>query len=718
MNSNPEELPQLPKSKKKMLGGRYKVLSQLGEGNFGQTFVAEDMHLPGHPRCVIKQLNPHFETEEELQTARRLFDTEAKVLARLGEHDQIPRLMAHFEEDHKFYLAQELIDGTPLDQLLDHDKRWNQAEVVALLKDLLQVLIFVHQQGVIHRDIKPSNLIRRYQDGKVVLIDFGAVKQVSTQGSDRSAKPDLTISIGTYGYTPSEQLAGNPQFNSDIYAAGLVAVRALTNLHPKFLGRDPLTNELQWQVEGVKVSPELAAVLDQMIRFDFRQRYASADEALAALWWSTPTELLGSQPDLKIGEEVVRQPQASRNTLLQARSSSKKSSQANSSTELPTLGQIFLRLVLPNFLKRWLPLGSVAVIGVALLATSLLSSRSGGLRPNQYSNAGTENSSLSASPNPAQPDDNSTSSPILTQDNSVAISRPDGFASIEAVPSGLFTYGGSTTWAAIREDVDPILQAANPGFQLRYADAIHGAPGSGTGIRMLLEGQLAFAQSSQPLKEEEHEEARLRGFSLKQVPVAIDAVVIAVHPKLAVRGLTLQQIHDIYTGKITNWKQVGGPNLSITPYSRRPADSGTSEYFVGEVLNGGSFGKNVQYVYSTTDAIRKLSNDPSGIYYASAIEIVPQCNVKPMPIAHLHDATKFVPPHVEPLVPPEQCANQKNEVNADAFRTGEYSLTRQLFVIIKENGQIDQQAGEAYSNLLLTNEGQTLIAKAGFIRIR
>ncbi|KAM3113985.1 protein kinase domain-containing protein, partial [Phormidesmis sp. 146-33] len=133
INSDSES-PQLP-SLEKPLGGRYKVVQQLGMGGFSQTFIAEDLHLPNCPRCVIKQLKPHFETEQDLQTARRLFDTEAKVLYLLGNHDQIPRLLAHFEEDHKFYLAQELVEGETLNQLLVDHQLWTEAEVMTLLRD-------------------------------------------------------------------------------------------------------------------------------------------------------------------------------------------------------------------------------------------------------------------------------------------------------------------------------------------------------------------------------------------------------------------------------------------------------------------------------------------------------------------------------------------------------------------------------------------------------
>ncbi|HEY9598754.1 MAG TPA: serine/threonine-protein kinase, partial [Cyanophyceae cyanobacterium] len=170
-----------PTNRETTLGGRYKIISQLGSGGFGHTFLAQDLHLPGSPRCVVKQLKPKSREEENLKIARRLFDTEANVLARLGSHDQIPRLLAHFEENREFYLVLELIEGESLTHDIVSGQPWSEAEVKDLLQDVLQVLAFVHEQQVIHRDIKPSNLIRRHSDGRIVLIDFGAVKQVSTQ---------------------------------------------------------------------------------------------------------------------------------------------------------------------------------------------------------------------------------------------------------------------------------------------------------------------------------------------------------------------------------------------------------------------------------------------------------------------------------------------------------------------------------------------------------
>ncbi|NJL37523.1 MAG: tetratricopeptide repeat protein [Leptolyngbyaceae cyanobacterium SM1_4_3] len=265
------------------LGGRYKVISQLGAGGFGQTFLAQDLHLPGHPRCVVKRLLPQTNDDKSLQMARRLFDTEARALYQLGSHHQIPALFAHFEENQEFYLAQEFVEGESLNCQLRKGKTWPEDQVIALLRDILQVLAFVHQQQVIHRDIKPSNLMRRRKDGRIVLIDFGAVKQVSTQSANPdTGVTDLTVSIGTQGYIPNEQLAGKPRFSSDVYAVGIIGIQALTGIHPKRLGEHPDTGEIDWRDRTSDVSSELAEILECMVRYDFRDRYPTAVEALEA----------------------------------------------------------------------------------------------------------------------------------------------------------------------------------------------------------------------------------------------------------------------------------------------------------------------------------------------------------------------------------------------------------------------------------------------------
>ncbi|NJO94080.1 MAG: PstS family phosphate ABC transporter substrate-binding protein [Hydrococcus sp. RM1_1_31] len=305
------------------------------------------------------------------------------------------------------------------------------------------------------------------------------------------------------------------------------------------------------------------------------------------------------------------------------------------------------------------------------------------------------------------------------QNNSPESARsqpPKTFAEVQGVPSGLFSYGGSTTWAPIRKEVDAVIESVFPEFRLRYTDPTIGAPGSGSGIKMLLNNQLAFSQSSRPLKQEEYQQASERGFTLKEIPVAFDAIAVAIHPNLNLSGITVAQLKDIYTGKITNWNQVGGPNLAIVPYSRRIEEGGTIEFFVENVLEGENFGENVEFIPTTTQALRKISETPGSIYYASAPEVVPQCTVKSLPLGQ--KSGEWVAPYQEPLIDLSQCPQQRNQLNQTAFQKGEYPITRRLFVIVKQNGQADEQAGVAYANLLLTRQGQDLITKTGFVSIR
>ena len=264
------------------LVGRYQIISHLGGGGFGETFVASDTQLPGSPQCVVKKLKPQANDPVTLETARRLFDTEAQVLYKLGTHDYIPPLLAYFEENAEFYLVQEFIEGHDLSQELVPGKTFGQDEVISLLREILQILEFVHQQKVIHRDVNPRNLLRRKQDSKLVLIDFGAVKQITTQVITPQGQTKSTVAIGTPGYLPGEQAQGNPKFSSDIYAVGIIAIQALTGLPPEQLEKDADTNEIIWQ-NHTKVSPELAQILNKMVCYDFRQRYTSATDALQAI---------------------------------------------------------------------------------------------------------------------------------------------------------------------------------------------------------------------------------------------------------------------------------------------------------------------------------------------------------------------------------------------------------------------------------------------------
>jgi len=261
-----------------ILVGRYKIINQLGGGGFAITYLARDTMQPSQPLCVVKQLRPN-------QTHPRVidfFNKEAAILEKLGKHPQIPQLLAHFQEANNLYIVQEFIEGHDLSKEICPGKRSSEAYVRKFLQEVLEVLSFVHQYGVIHRDIKPENLMRRQQDGKIFLIDFGAVKELGTLMVNHQGEVTSSVVIGTSGYMPSEQGNGKPRLASDVYAVGMSAIAALTGIQPFDLEENPQTGEVIW-LDKAKVSERLAEVITKMVRRHYSLRYSSASDALQAL---------------------------------------------------------------------------------------------------------------------------------------------------------------------------------------------------------------------------------------------------------------------------------------------------------------------------------------------------------------------------------------------------------------------------------------------------
>ncbi|MGF2034040.1 MAG: bifunctional serine/threonine-protein kinase/formylglycine-generating enzyme family protein [Nostoc sp. CmiVER01] len=261
-----------------MLVGRYEIIRELGGGGFAITFLAKDCLQPSQPLCVVKQLRPE-RTEPRIV---EFFETEATVLEKLGKYSQIPQLLAHFRENNNLYIVQEFIEGHDLKAEIIPGKQLSESYVTKLLQDVLQVLSFVHNQQVIHRDIKPENLMRQHRDGKIFLIDFGAVKELSTLIVNVEGKVTSTVIVGTPGYMPNEQKNGKPIFASDIYALGVMLIQALTGVSAVDFEEDAKTGEILWRHQA-RVSKHLANVLSKMVRRHYSLRYANATEVLQDL---------------------------------------------------------------------------------------------------------------------------------------------------------------------------------------------------------------------------------------------------------------------------------------------------------------------------------------------------------------------------------------------------------------------------------------------------
>ncbi|MHC5778532.1 protein kinase domain-containing protein [Nostoc sp.] len=284
----------------KLLQGRYQIVQTLSAGVFGETYIAVDVDYPQNPKCVVKQIKVSSSEPGYLEMLRLLFLTETQTLRLLGSHQQIPEFIACFEENEQFYLVQECIEGHALTAELPINQQWGclwtESEVVEFLIDVLGILESVHSQGFIHCDIKPENLIRRNSDRKLVLIDFGSIQSIDF--GIGAELPIYRIPVTSLGYIPPEQFIGQTQPNSDIYALGMIAIQALTGLEPLQLKADPYANnnEIFWRSQNTPVNDYLAAILSQMIRYDYQNRFQSAGEVLRVLkqiiWETQPSEIL------------------------------------------------------------------------------------------------------------------------------------------------------------------------------------------------------------------------------------------------------------------------------------------------------------------------------------------------------------------------------------------------------------------------------------------
>ncbi|AFY32991.1 serine/threonine-protein kinase [Calothrix sp. PCC 7507] len=306
-----------------LLRNRYRIIQPLGGGGFGRTFLATDEDKL-KARCVVKQLAPQIQGTSALQKATELFHEEAQRLEQLGEHPQIPTLYAYFGQDHYLYLVQQFIQGQSLRQelqqgLFSEDKIWQ------LLRELLPVLKFVHENRVIHRDIKPDNIMRRApqetnspypggQQSNLVLIDFGVAKHITVASVEHTG-----TSIGSQGYAPMEQMKyGFAYPASDLFSLGVTCLTLLTGIHPSHLYME---HGYSWVTHWQKnlqspISAKLQHVLNKLLQRELEYRYQSADEVLQDLQQAPQSASLPLTPLLPeirqkspiIAETVIQPP--------------------------------------------------------------------------------------------------------------------------------------------------------------------------------------------------------------------------------------------------------------------------------------------------------------------------------------------------------------------------------------------------------------------------
>ncbi|MDJ0509733.1 MAG: bifunctional serine/threonine-protein kinase/ABC transporter substrate-binding protein [Crocosphaera sp.] len=256
----------------------YELIEELGSGGYGTTYLVHEHNF--NRQVVIKHIEPHTITSNVINKCQDIFEKEIFSLQQLGQHPQIPCLYNYFILENNFFLVQEFIDGHNFNQEIKPGNHWTDNQLITFLIEVLEILSFVHQQGIIHQDIKPSNLMRRKSDQKIFLIDFGATQEISILGEDDRGLIKPMFPVGTLNYMSPEQKHGSPRPGSDIYSLGIVAIQAITGLKPEAISQLIDTPSLLSLLKGNGMSSALISLLTKMVSFHFNQRYQNADEVL------------------------------------------------------------------------------------------------------------------------------------------------------------------------------------------------------------------------------------------------------------------------------------------------------------------------------------------------------------------------------------------------------------------------------------------------------
>ena len=274
---------------------------------------------------------------------------------------------------------------------------------------------------------------------------------------------------------------------------------------------------------------------------------------------------------------------------------------------------------------------------------------------------------------------------------------------VAEVPAGIFTYGGSICFAALaREGLNEAIALSHSEFQLRYVEPKN-SPGCTGGVEMLLTQDLSFAQNALPITTEELKEANRKGKELESIPVAKDGIVFYINKTNRIKSLSLEEVRDIYLGKITNWREVGGANLPINVVSLDPETNQDLQPVMGE--DGVHLPKKVKIVRDYTSAIRQVASTPGAISYASSAIMLGQSSIRPIALSKNSETVPF------------SALKDDGTVNLQAFERNNYPITRQLYVVIRRDGTNNEKAGVAYANFLVSTEGQAMVRKAGFVPI-
>jgi len=276
------------------LNGRYQVIEILTAKLWTRTYLAQDLHRPSQPDCVVYHLKTIPIVPNYRIAIRDLFAREASILEQLGTHPQIPSFLDWFEDEHGFYVAQEFVSGRPLSLDLVPEQGWQPEQVLQFLKSVLEPLAWTHRHGSVHGNLKPENLLR-LDNGQIMAIDFSSMGmlQQTLMAAHGLFVPPRTAA--QQGYQPLEQLQGLTCAASDVYAVGMIAVQALTGVKPVDFQVDSESVKILWQEHlpesSSRLQQQLIPILETMIQWDLPRRYANAHQVLLALEEVTPVSV-------------------------------------------------------------------------------------------------------------------------------------------------------------------------------------------------------------------------------------------------------------------------------------------------------------------------------------------------------------------------------------------------------------------------------------------
>jgi serine/threonine protein kinase len=644
---------------KLLLSHKYRVTRLMSDkGGCGNIY--EISHPDSLGPKVLKVLKNNDEKVIEL------FKREYEVLDKLKGVKGIPVVEEKFEYSYNgsskplHCLVMELISGEDLEKYLSRKNQQPIDEKTALLwlGKLTEILGNIHRKGIFHRDIKPSNIMIE-PDGKLVLIDFGAVKQAAHNPSQQGTR------VISNGYSaPEQERLGTASIQSDFFSLGRTFVYLLTKEHPVNL-LDGSSNQCVWRHLNSSISTGLFDLIEKLMQLNPTDRPANSEVILAEI------------------RSLSTNGQTTGTTIIPPGNGKNNGSGSKVQTIISGIGVVSFLKSVPRpilLLSGIIPLFIFAAcIAVAVRPKNLEFKDVGNDAP-----IGTFNSGGS-------------STWATTRQENVKLDS----VIHDALPQFIIRYidnnSPSKKIASIYKNKCPI------------------GPGSVAGICWLIEGDLDFAQSSMPLKQYDYTNKEFKK-NLKEEAVAYDAVVVVVNPKVNISALSKEQLEKIYIGDIKNWKEVGGEDLPIYPLFRNPS-SGTGFSF-REFIDVPEKNIKAELVQTPSEGLQQVLKHPGAIFYGSAKEmIVDSCGTKPIAIGKTQGSA--IKPYQEPLQSFEACNNKghKNKINFEVIKNQTYLFTRKIYVVIKADGSDRQKAGEAYAKLLKTKQGQELLERAGFVRI-